>query len=746
MSMTLFPLRPEADGQNLPAIRPLGDAGPATNASAETQQLADFLAVVARNWRLVTAIAVGGCLCGVLITWLQTPLFRTTTSIEIQSINGDFLNMKQVRAVSDSSQGPDALMDVQTQIEILQSTMLARNTAQAMRKMGPQPAYRPQPPVWRTLLRAGDETGASVPALSNAAFQSLADSVKAHEVRQTRMIEIRVEGPSPVLAADFANTLVAEYIHQNAKARSQMTGAAEDATRSQLTEMRQKLEAAEDAMQRYATQHGLVFTSERQNISDDRLRQVQTDLLRAQADLAEKEARRQLASSSKADSLPDVVRDVDLRELRVKLIDLRRQEAELLTIFKPDYSEVRKVRAQAEELQSAIDRERDRIVSRILNEYTEANEKQKLLTITYDDAVRRAASESQAAVRYDILKHEVEANLSAYQGAQARVKELSLAAAIGASNVRVIDPAEPPERPNSPKLPLNVALGMFSGLTLGIGFVFVKDRTNQNLRHPGEAMMRLGVRELGVIPSVGENIAKVKSLRIYKSAAALEDRLSGIGETDNQGHAPTTDDFRTLLTSIMFSGDDGNQPKLVVITSSSPQEGKTTVASNLAIAFARAGKRVLLIDGDLRKPQVHQLFGLPNAVGLSNLLQGGSSVGEAQRPILSTSVPRLSVLTSGSLTETPADLLFEPHLRVLLASYRERFEMVVVDSPPMMRMPDARLLGRNSDGVILVARANKTTRTSIHLASQRLALDNSRLLGVVLNDWSGEESQYPSYS
>jgi capsular exopolysaccharide synthesis family protein len=276
----------------------------------------------------------------------------------------------------------------------------------------------------------------------------------------------------------------------------------------------------------------------------------------------------------------------------------------------------------------------------------------------------------------------------------------------------------------------------------------VQDHTNQSLRHPGEAMMRLGVRELGVIPSAGENIAKVKSLRIYKSAAALEDRLSGIGETeaDNQGHAPTTDDFRTLLTSIMFSGDDGNQPKLVVITSSSPQEGKTTVASNLAIAFARAGKRVLLIDGDLRKPQVHQLFGLPNAVGLSNLLQGSSTVGEAQRPILATSIPRLSVLTSGSLTETPADLLFEPHLRVLLASYRERFEMVVVDSPPMMRMPDARLLGRNSDGVILVARANKTTRTSIHLASQRLALDNSRLLGVVLNDWSGEESQYPSYS
>jgi succinoglycan biosynthesis transport protein ExoP len=273
----------------------------------------------------------------------------------------------------------------------------------------------------------------------------------------------------------------------------------------------------------------------------------------------------------------------------------------------------------------------------------------------------------------------------------------------------------------------------------------VRDRSSQNLCHPGEAMMRLGVRELGVIPSAAENLEKIKSLRIYKSAAALEDRLNGIGQSDQQDHAPTTDDFRTLLTSIMFSGDDGNQPRLVVITSSSPQEGKTTVASNLAIAFARAGKRVLLIDGDLRKPQVHQLFGLANTFGLSNLLKGGSSAQEAQRPIVGTSVPRLSVLPSGSFTDAPGDLLFEPYLRVLLASYRERFDMVVVDSPPMMRIPDARLLGKNADGVILVARANRTTRTSIHLASQRLALDNSRLLGVVLNDWNGEEAQYPPY-
>jgi capsular exopolysaccharide synthesis family protein len=258
--------------------------------------------------------------------------------------------------------------------------------------------------------------------------------------------------------------------------------------------------------------------------------------------------------------------------------------------------------------------------------------------------------------------------------------------------------------------------------------------------------MRLGVPELGVISSTGGNVAKFKSLRLQKSPTALEESLNVFRGTESTSYGATTDDFRSLLASIMFCDANGNQPKLIVITSSSPQDGKTMVASNLAVALARAGKRVLLIDGDLRNPQVHKLFGVPNLTGLGNLLQSGSDAREAEEAVLSTAVSGLGVLTSGLFTAAPADLLFEPNLRALLASYRERFDMVVVDSPPMMRIPDARLLARHADGVVLVARANRTTRDSILMACHRLAQDHTRLLGVVLNDWSGGESPYPSYS
>ncbi len=160
--------------------------------------------------------------------------------------------------------------------------------------------------------------------------------------------------------------------------------------------------------------------------------------------------------------------------------------------------------------------------------------------------------------------------------------------------------------------------------------------------------------------------------------------------------------------------------------------------------MARAGKRVLLVDGDLRHPSMHLKFSLPNMIGLGNLLQAGCDATDAQFAVLETSITRLSVLPSGSFTAAPADLLFQPNLIALMNSYRENFDMIVIDSPPLMGLPDARLLGRASDGVVLVARANKTPRNAIVTACHRLGQDQSRVLGVVLNDWSGKDSLYPA--
>jgi capsular exopolysaccharide synthesis family protein len=472
---------------------------------------------------------------------------------------------------------------------------------------------------------------------------------------------------------------------------------------------------------------------------------VQSDLLHARTDLAEKQARHQIAnSSSKADSVTDGEKDADIRELRSKLVDLRRQEAELLTIYKPTYSEVQKIKAQADTVEQALKQAQQRVVGRVMDEYRESTEREHLLASAYQNALSKAASDSQTAVQYDILKHEADANLAAYQDMLSKVKDLSLAAAFRTSNIRILDPAEPAKKQRTPLMPLNMALGLFSGLTLALGYVLIVDRSNPNLRHPGEATMRLGITELAAIPTLNTSFADFIPLAPPKDANNDDNGLTVIEDGSLDADAPTTDAFRTLLTSIMFAGGRGDQPKVVVITSVAAQEGKTTVSSNLAIALARAGKRVLLVDGDLRHPSLHTKFSLPNMIGLGNLLQAGCDATDAQFAVLQTSITRLSVLPCGSFTAAPADLLFQPNLLTLMNSYREHFDMIIIDTAPLTGLPDARLLGRASDGVVLVARANKTPRAAILTACQRLSLDHSRVLGVVLNDWKGNDSPYPA--
>lgn len=743
MALTTYSSNPpESRSESLPLI-PYQSREAATssivNVQEEPAQLGDYLRILSGHWKLLLWAAIAGCLLGIGLTSLQSPSYRAKTSIEIQNINGDFLNMKQVRPVSEENQGSDALLDLQTQIEVLQSSSLAESAKQALKQAGLKREWNARPSTLRGLFHFRDG------AVSEKVLDKVGDSVKVHVVSQTRIIQVQVDAPNPSLAADFANTLIAEYIHQNIRARAQMTEAAEDWTRSQLVDMRRKVEASEQALQEYAARYGLVFTSDRQTISDDQLRQVQSDLVHARTELVDKQAMRQMALESKVDSLADFEKDNDLRDLRAKLTDLRRQEAELLTIYKPTYSEVLKVKAQADEIQRALTQAQQRVMGRAMDEYKASSQKERLLSAAYQNALAKAANESQTAVQYDILKREADANLSAYESMLSKVKELGLAAAFRNSNVRIVDPAEPPEKPRTPQLPLNVVLGLFSGLTVAAAYLLISERNNLSLRHPGEAALKLGVPELATIPRLDGGFADYIPLPAAQNDVN-EGGLSVIQDNSLEEETPTTDSFRSLLTSIMFAGEGVQQPKVVVVTSTAAQDGKTTICCNLALALARAGKRVLLVDGDLRRPRLHERFSLPNMIGLGNLLQAGCDATDAQFAVLQTSITRLSVLPSGSFTASPADLLFQPNLNALMKSYREHFDMILVDSPPLTGLPDARLLGRAADGVVLVARANKTQRSAIVTACHRLGLDRSRVLGLVLNDWNGQESPYPAHT
>ena len=534
----------------------------------------------------------------------------------------------------------------------------------------------------------------------------------------------------------------------------------------QLGDMRIKLERSEDALQSYARSTGLMFTSEKTNISEEKLRQLQQELSKAQADRITTQSRWEITKTSPPDALPDVLNDSSLRSLQDKVTELRRQHAELTITYTAMHTKVRQVEAQVAPLEAALHKQRSAIIDRLRNEYEAALRREKLLTADHAAQSRLVTDQAKKSIQYNFLKREVDSNRQLYEAMLQRVKETSIASAVRASNVRIVDPAEPPQLPYKPSLPMNSVLGLLSGALLGVAFVIMRERADRTLQAPGETQFWLNIPELQVIPAAAREVRG----RLYRSGkhnkpAALSSFPAAPGQTmlsrDGSGAIEaacvelitwqrkpslTAESFRSLLTSVLFSGANGDRPRVLVLTSASPMEGKTTVASNLGIALAEIKRKVLIIDGDLRKPRMHEIFHLPNGRGLSSLLCAPALPAEPLDGLVQeTSIRGLFVLPSGPPTESSAILLHSANLSELLAKFKREFDIVIIDTPPMLQMPDARVLGHMADAVILVTRAGHTTRDAAVAASQRFAADRTRVLGTILNDWDPNKTRHGGY-
>jgi len=321
------------------------------------------------------------------------------------------------------------------------------------------------------------------------------------------------------------------------------------------------------------------------------------------------------------------------------------------------------------------------------------------------------------------------------------VKESSIASAMKPSNIRVIDAAKLPPQPYKPNLPLNVFLGFLMGGIFGVAGIAVMSHADRSLQEPGDAALLLGVPELGVIPSTDPK-RKLPRRSLYGSLIYNSPRSSLINGQSAWMVEPSLlgDSFRGVVASILFSFSNGERPRVLVITSAGPSEGKTTAASNLAQAMAQINSKVLLIDADLRKPRIHKIFGLDNESGLADLLKEPAlNEAEADRLVRCTEIDNLDVLTSGSSTSVP-NLFFSSSMSAFIEHYKKRYDMVIIDTPPMLLVPDARMLGPIADAVVLIVRAGQTTRDAAWAVYQRLTSDRTRVLGVVLNDWDAKNS------
>jgi capsular exopolysaccharide synthesis family protein len=706
-----------------------------------------------RKGTLILVIFVG-LLTSLLLTLPQTPIYQARGSIEIQNLNQNFLNMRNVSPTADEGGSSMPGSDLQTQAKILQSESLLDRVAAKLglgKKLFPEEGSG-RLSAWRKAVGLPQGNQAST---REKILTLLAKNLKISNEPNTRLVEIRYDSTDPQLAADIVNTLTAEFVQQNIESHWKTTQQTGEWLTRQMQDVRIKLEKSDDELQSYAQISGLLFTSEKDNVAEEKLRQLQEELSKAQADRVTSQSKYELASTAAPESLPEVLDDATLKEYQIKLTDLRRQLAEISSSLTPAHPAAKKVQAQVTTLELALDKERTNIIQRIRNEFGSAQRREQMLSASYASQAHLMSEQAAKVTHYSILKREVDTNRQLYDSMLQNVQQAGMTSALGASNIRMVDSAEPPTRPYRPSVVLNSALGLLAGAFFGIAFVVVQERSDRTLQGPGDTTIYLDVPELGAIPSAKAVRGLLPSY--YQNGKALESKKSENGKpwqvelvTSNREPSILGDAFRATLTSILYSGENGDRPRIIVITSTNPGEGKTTVACNLALALAEIGpsvlmKSVLLIDGDLRTPRLHEIFGLPNRWGLADLLEGKTPPNGCEGMVFKTAYRNLSLLPTGSSIVNVSALLHSPRAVAFLSRMREEFHTVIVDAPPMLNMPDARVLGRLADGVILVVRSAHTMRYAAVAANQRLTEDGTQVLGTILNQWDPRKTKQYSY-
>ena len=754
---------PLPPGGNVVRLQPL----PASwSAPAEQEgQLFEYWRVITANfgWMLLLTVAGGGL--GFIVAEFQPAMYQARTVLDIRSLNENLLSSREGSAMgATESVLPEAYL--QTEIKILQSDSLRKRAIDRLPVPKPvQGLHAADVPFWRSA------TGLLDPAMipRRQLLEDAAKRVKIRALGNTRIVEMLCAARDAQLAADVCNSLAQTYQQHNSDSRYESTKETGEWLQNQLDEVRKRLTKAESELKDEARESATLIDSGGENLAQGKLQQLQAELARAQADRMAKQSEYDTAAGAAAAALTLTSDSEPLREYRMRLTDLRRQLAEVSATKTPEHYEYRQLKSQIAEIQSAIVKEQSDLVNRLRTSYESAKRHEGLIEAAYEQQASNVLQHGDKAVKYMMLKRDVETERKLYETLLQKVNEVGLATALRTSTINVVDQAVAPGAPYTPSQTLNVVVGLFGGLIVGFTFSFLRVRADHTLHRPGEASVVLQLRELGVIPAVRSRTFKLLLNRAKpeprKTISELvgEDVPGSGGQTAVVKYNPSSaialatwlrnppdmaEAFSGAMNSLLFASGDGSSAKVIVVTSPEPGDGKTTVATNLAISLAQIGRRVVIVDGDLRKPRLHDIFGKEVNAGLADILDDTTAIDDAvlADSIFETQVKNLSVLPTKSAGEGISAKLHSGRMRTLLERLRRDFEVIIIDSPPMLNVSDARVLGWLSDGVLLVLRARRTTRDAALAARECLLQDGIVVVGTILNDWlATRDSKYGSY-
>jgi capsular exopolysaccharide synthesis family protein len=706
--------------------------------------LLDYVRVLSkRRWTALTVFVIV-TVTATIDTFTTTPIYRARTQLLIEADKPNIVAFKEV-----IEERPSADF-YPTQYALLRSRSLARRTLDSLklwdhpefggRASGPPPfnlrgsvnqalggaksfvAALVTPARSRSIEpAAAEETGAQA-----AAIDALLSRLSISPVRNSRLVDVSYESPDPALAARVLNALARMYIEQSLEFKFLASKEASDWLGQRLAEERKKVEAAEQALQRYREQHASVSLEDRQNIVVQKLTDLNSAVTRAKTErVAKQTLYNQLialqSDPARLDTFPAILLNPLIQQLKSQLTDVQRQHAQLSEQLGEKHPDMAKVRSSIQTTEAKLQTEIAKVAQAVRNEYQAADDQEQSLTRMLNDQKRDALDLNQIGIEYGVLQRNAESTRQLYQTLLQRTNETNVSGELKTSNVRIVDAAEAPQGPVRPNHQSDMLMGFAGGALFAIVLAFFFEYMDNRIKAPQDIKAYLGLPFLGFVPAIRHQ--PKGSVPLLNNGVP-----SGFSEA-----------FRSVRTNVLFSSAS-DATRSVVVTSTAPREGKTLVASNLAIGLAQSGLRVLLMDADLRRPRVHEAFGYDQEPGLSNFLVGrqkGSDV-----VVRKSDVPGLYVLAAGKHPPNPAELLGSRRFIEFVHSLGQHFDWIVIDSPPVLPVTDASILAHGATGVVFVVGAEMTSRHAAQSAVEQLQKAGAHMIGVVLNRVRLDRNRY----
>jgi capsular exopolysaccharide synthesis family protein len=683
----------------------------------EESLAASLWRIIRSRWWMVAAFTLVVVVIVGTASLLMKPQYEAVGQVVFHRDNDSgVLGFKGVNA--SLVEDPEDRAAIDTQIGILETDALAMLVINDLHlDKNPKFAGRPGP--------SGNE---------DRLVESFHKSLKISKVKGTRLIEIRFRSADPKLAADVVNQLANAYLDQFYKSQIQASTQISDFLANQLKELQAKVEESQHKLIDYQKENGIFGLDDKQNIVTAKLDDLNRELTAAEGDRVQKEISYRLARSGQPELIAKLEPNNLVTKLRAQQSDLENQMAQAAVQLGPAHPKIVELSKQIAQARQSVDAEIGRVGEQISYEYKGAVGREQMLRHALEAQKRTADKLNANVIESDILKHEFETNRKLYEDLLQKQKEVSISASLKSSNIWIVDPARPPRRPAEPNILRNFALSLLFGFLGGVLMAFGLGKMNEKISSLEQAVIASALPSLGVVPLLGGKKKNGASSQLNDAdGGAKPELVSAL-----RPMSLTAESYKAIVTSILLS--HRTHPAVILVTSALPGEGKTTVSTNLAIVLARLRRRVLLVDTDLRHPSVHRAMRLSAKNGLGALLRKSAAFDDLV--VACADVPNLYVLPAGPINLQEDTELLVSGFKDLVERWREQFDHIIIDTPPVLAMTDAVRMSVEADSVILVIRSGLIGKDEFLRAQDVLFKVNARLSGFVLNGAELDSSDF----